>query len=177
MSPTSPGSNQFDRAYTCDSITSSSRRESLPYHDGTSTRSLLRKESQATTTDYDVNCPRGEIIEEPRQRNGFKSNVNKFWRKKSFRSSRTSSTFDGHFAHGRPGWWKKQMLVDRSLRSMAGFTSVCSIAMLIIIFAHLGDFVNRINPHTTSVGGKDGESCSRMERKNVVCFLYLDFWK
>ena len=60
------------------------------------------------------------------------------------------------------------MLVDRSLRSMAAFMALCSLVMFIIIFAHIGDFRNRINIHTTSVGGKDGESCKTIERKNVV---------
>jgi len=60
------------------------------------------------------------------------------------------------------------MLSDRSLRSMAGFTAMCAVIMLIITLSYVGDFANRINLNTTSVGGKDGESCETMERRNVV---------
>ncbi|KAL2071138.1 hypothetical protein VTL71DRAFT_12373 [Oculimacula yallundae] len=177
-SPTSQRHQQYERASfnTRDSITST-----LPYYDETSTRSLLRKESQATTaSDYDVQSPylQGDISthqdSEPRQRKGFKSNVQQIWSKRSVRSARTTSTFDGNFAHGKPGWWKKQMLVDRSLRTMAAFMAVCTFVMFIIIFTHLGDFKNRINTHTTSVGGKDGESCKSVEKKNVAIHLFIN---
>lgn len=63
------------------------------------------------------------------------------------------------------------MLVDRSLRSMAGFTAVCATVMFIIILSYLPAFANRLNTHSTSVGGRSGESCDVIEKKNVVCAL------
>jgi hypothetical protein len=63
------------------------------------------------------------------------------------------------------------MLVDRSLRSMAGFTAVFTIVMFIVVFSYLSDFKNRINRHSASVGGKAGESCDVIEKQNVVCTL------
>jgi len=110
---------------------------------------------------------------EPRQRSGFQSNLQRLWHKKSVLSTRTVSTFDGNFAHGRPGLWYKQMLVDRSLRSMAGFTALCAVIMFIITMSYIDDFAHRLNLHTTSVGGKDGESCGTMEQRNVVCLIRL----
>lgn len=68
------------------------------------------------------------------------------------------------------GWWWHQMLVDQSLRSMAALTTVFALMMVILCFAYFGDFANRPNKKSTSVGGKSGESCSAMERSNVVCF-------
>ncbi|KAH7399834.1 hypothetical protein BKA64DRAFT_707518 [Cadophora sp. MPI-SDFR-AT-0126] len=181
--PSDQRSQEDDRVTlnTGDSITSTTRRENLSFYDDVSSRSLLGKQSQATTaSDYDLASPfslgttREEQDQEPRLRKGFRSNVQRLWPKKSVQSARTTSTFDGNFAHGRPGWWKKQMLVDRSLRSMAFFTAVCSLVMFIIIFAHLGDFKNRINTHTTSVGGKDGENCTSIEKKNVAIHLFIN---
>lgn len=112
---------------------------------------------------------------EPRRRNGFRANVRQLMPKPSFLTHRTNSTFDGNFAHGKPGWWKKQMLVDRSLRSMAVFTATCAVIMFIIIFSYLKDFTTRLNTHTTSVGGSSGESCSEAESRNVVCFNTVRF--
>ncbi|TVY17925.1 hypothetical protein LARI1_G005385 [Lachnellula arida] len=82
--------------------------------------------------------------------------------------------FDGKFAHGKPGLWYKQMLADRSLRSMAAFTAVCAVIMLIITLSYIGDFAHRLNLNTTSVGGKDGESCESMEQKNVAVHLFIN---
>ena len=116
--------------------------------------------------------------EKPRQRHGMagmSSNIQRLFHKRSVLSQRTTSTFDGHFAHGKPGWWTKQMLVDRSLRSMAGFTTVCAFIMLIILLSYIPDFVHRLNPHSTSVGGKSGESCGQMETRNVVCLVWIEF--
>lgn len=51
---------------------------------------------------------------------------------------------------------------------MAAFTAVCAVIMLIITLSYISDFAHRLNLKTTSVGGKDGESCGSMEQKNVV---------
>lgn len=108
---------------------------------------------------------------EPRLRNGsgVTSNLKRIWSKSTaFTKPRASSTFDGHFAQGKGGWWKKQMLVDRSLRSMAGFTFLCALIMFIIMIVYLPAFYDRLNKQSTSVGGKDGESCGSMESRNIV---------
>ncbi len=142
-----------------------------------STRSLLRKSSHATTSDFEVlQEVGGENVEAPRQRNGFRSNWNQLLHKKSVLSQRTQSTFDGNFAHGKPGWWRKQMLSDRSLRSMAVFTALCAIIIFIIVFSYLKDFITRLNKNSTSVGGKDGESCETAETRNLVSWKFTD-WK
>ncbi|TVY37706.1 hypothetical protein LOCC1_G007239 [Lachnellula occidentalis] len=154
-----------------------SRRQTLPSIDDQSTRSLLHRESlNVANTAYPGDrkssqsylSVSGGASGEPRQRAGFRGNIQQLWHKKSVLSTRTVSTFDGNFAHGKPGLWYKQMLADRSLRSMAAFTAVCAVIMLIITLSYVGDFANRLNLKTTSVGGKDGESCGSMEQKNVL---------
>ena len=56
------------------------------------------------------------------------------------------------FASGRKGWWKEQMLVDRSLRTMAGLTSLFALIMAIICFKYLPQLAERPNQSSTSVG-------------------------
>ena len=82
------------------------------------------------------------------------------------------------FASGRSGWWKEQMLVDRSLRSMAGLTSLFALIMVIICIKYLPELLGRHNETSTSVGSNSGVSCERLEGTNVVrghstfCFSY-----
>jgi len=64
------------------------------------------------------------------------------------------------------------MLVDRSLRSMAVFTTLCAIIMFIIVFSYIKAFRTRLNLKSTSVGGKDGESCETSERRNLVRYNF-----
>jgi len=138
----------------------------VSYYDDASSKPLLKVASGASTNDYeDVKGGGGEG--EKRQRHGLKG----LFRQKTFFSTRSQSTFDGNFAHGKPGWWKKQMLVDRSLRSMAVFTALCAVIMLIILISYLPAFAKRINLSSTSVGGKEGETCAKMESRNVVCSI------
>ncbi|TVY43133.1 hypothetical protein LSUB1_G001320 [Lachnellula subtilissima] len=156
-----------------------SRRRTLPSIDDTSTRSLLHRESlNVAKAAYSDNRKSSQsylsVSGEPRQRTGIRDNIQQLWHKKSVLSARTASTFDGNFAHGKPGLWYKQMLADRSLRSMAAFTAVCAVIMLIITLSYIGDFANRLNLKTTSVGGKDGESCGSMEQKNVAVHLFIN---
>lgn len=146
-----------------------SRQQTLPAYDDVSTRSLLHKQSFATTTDYESVKNESVSGEEPRQRNGMSAGIQRLWPKKSVLSQRTMSTFDGNFAHGKPGWWIKQMLVDRSLRSMAAFITICAVIMWIIVFSYLGPFTTRLNRNSTSVGRKEGESCGEAETRNLVC--------
>ncbi|RDW82971.1 hypothetical protein BP5796_04462 [Coleophoma crateriformis] len=110
-----------------------------------------------------------------RRRLGLSNTFPKLWHKASFTASqRTTSTFDGHFAHGKPGWWKKQMLVDRSLRTMAAFTALCALIMCIIVFTYLKDFMTRLNKNSTSVGGSHGESCHNMESRNIAVHFFIN---
>ncbi|KAE9375206.1 hypothetical protein N431DRAFT_402552, partial [Stipitochalara longipes BDJ] len=162
------------------SVTSDSSCESplrLNLEDPT-TKSLLHKSSDTSTVVLEnVESPQA-AGGETRLRHGFKSNVQEnvgqLWRRRRFLRQGTTSTFEGHFAHGKPGWWHKQMLVDRSLRSMAGFTAGCAIAMFIIVCSYLSAFAKRPNRRSTSVGGRTGESCDVMEKQNVAIHLLIN---
>ncbi|KAL8958559.1 MAG: hypothetical protein Q9193_004407 [Seirophora villosa] len=87
------------------------------------------------------------------------------------------------FAYGGPGWWKHQMLADRSFRTMAAMTTVFAIIMVIICLVNLPDLSRRANKSSTSVGGKAGadvfninrdQTCSSMEGKNVMIHLVIN---
>lgn len=58
------------------------------------------------------------------------------------------------FAYGGPGWWKHQMLADRSFRTMAALTTVFAFIMVIICLVHLKELTHRANKTSTSVGGR-----------------------
>lgn len=66
------------------------------------------------------------------------------------------------------------MLVDRSLRTMALFTTACAAIMLIILISYLPDFARRISHSSTSVGGDSGESCAEMESRNVAVHFIIN---
>lgn len=144
--------------------------------DPPSTTSLRHPTSWATTTDYKSSKVLSEFEDnvDTRQRQGFKSKAGpkvqqRWWRKpENGLPQRTGTTFAGNFAHGKPGWWHKQMLVDRSLRSMAAFTTVCAIVMLIIVLCYAPAFYRRLNKGSTSVGGSGGENCRTVESRNLV---------
>ncbi|CZR53379.1 uncharacterized protein PAC_03257 [Phialocephala subalpina] len=167
-----PTSQEHSKAHARESFTDITPISPSEY-DGASSRTLLRKGS--FTTNASVNFESQETPDNkrfPRQR----FNIRKLYPKtiNFMRQPSNASSFDGTFAHGKPGWWKKQMLSDRSLRSMAGFTLICAVIMFVIIFSYLKDFVGRINKNTTSVGGKDGEKCSTMEARNVAVHLFIN---
>ncbi|KAL8965133.1 MAG: hypothetical protein Q9197_006661, partial [Variospora fuerteventurae] len=79
-----------------------------------------------------------------------------------------------HFAYGGPGWWKHQMLADRSFRFMAATTTVFALIMVIICLVHLPDLSQRANRNSTSVGGKADRTCSSMEGSNVMIHLVIN---
>lgn len=81
---------------------------------------------------------------------------------------RKESCFDGHTTAGGKGWWNRQMLVDRSLRSMAALTTLLAIIMISLCAAYMSDFVKRTNKNSTSVGSKKPQSCKSLEAKNIV---------
>ena len=83
--------------------------------------------------------------------------------------TRQSASSQYRFAVDDGGWWLHQMLVDRSLRSMAALTTLFALMMVILCFAYMSDFVNRLDENSTSVGGMSGESCSAMESSNIAC--------
>jgi hypothetical protein len=58
---------------------------------------------------------------------------------------------------------------------MAAFTAICAMIMWIIIFSYLGPFTTRLNPNSTSVGRRDGESCAEAETRNVINHLFINF--
>lgn len=89
-------------------------------------------------------------------------------------SARENMDSEGQFAVNKGGWWDRQMLVDRSLRSMAALTAVFATAMIIVCCTYMSDFVHRSNPYSTSVGSKKPRSCRSTENANVVCSLCYD---
>ncbi|MCJ1269420.1 hypothetical protein MMC22_009312 [Lobaria immixta] len=76
-------------------------------------------------------------------------------------------SLSGEFATGGKGWWKQQMLVDRSLRSMAALTGTFALIVLIICLAYLPHLVGRKNKHSSSIGGSL-QNCESVQRKGVV---------
>ena len=76
-------------------------------------------------------------------------------------------------AVGKTGWWKRQMLLDRSLRSMALLMTLFAVSMVIICAAYMPDFLHRGNVRSTSVGGSKGQSCDKMESINIVSNVAL----
>ncbi|KAL8852089.1 MAG: hypothetical protein Q9221_003019 [Calogaya cf. arnoldii] len=79
------------------------------------------------------------------------------WRRFGRRSRDASDDLDNpgaEFAYGGPGWWKHQMLSDRSFRTMAATTTVLAFVMSIICIVYLKDLSRRPNKNSTSVGGK-----------------------
>ncbi|KAL8933996.1 MAG: hypothetical protein Q9211_005466, partial [Gyalolechia sp. 1 TL-2023] len=81
---------------------------------------------------------------------------------------------EAKLAYGGPGWWKHQMLADRSFRTMAALTTVFAFIMVIICLVNFPNFAHRANKHSTSVGGKANQTCSSMEGKNVVIHLVIN---
>ncbi|KAL8690078.1 MAG: hypothetical protein Q9218_004392 [Villophora microphyllina] len=78
------------------------------------------------------------------------------------------------FAYNGPGWWKHQMLADRSFRTMAVATTLFAFIMVIICLVHLPELAHRANRTSTSVGGKANQTCESMEGKNVVIHLVIN---
>lgn len=74
------------------------------------------------------------------------------------------------FASREKGWWKQQMLVDRSLTSMAALTVIFALIMVITCLSYFPQFVHRTNKHSTSVGGSL-QNCKRLESTDVVSNL------
>ena len=75
---------------------------------------------------------------------------------------------DPQIASGGSGWWKEQMLVDRSLRTMAGLTSMFALIMMILSIRYLPDLIASKNETSTSVGSQTGQDCRSLETTNVV---------
>lgn len=67
-----------------------------------------------------------------------------------------------------PGLWKHQMLVDRSLRSMATLTAVLAAAMVICCIAVVSRFADKISSNSSSIDLDEGE-CSNIKRESEVC--------
>ena len=84
-------------------------------------------------------------------------------------SARENPSSEEQFAVGEGGWWNQQMLVDRSLRSMAALMTFFAIVMLALCCAYIPNFRIRSNLHSTSVEFKNPGSCGSTEKTNVVC--------
>ena len=87
------------------------------------------------------------------------------------RSARGNSSSDQQFTVRQEGWWDRQMLVDRSLRSMAALTTVFAIIMIALCCTYMSDSINRPNRQTTSVGSKELTSCVTTENTSVVRYI------
>ncbi|KAL8795183.1 MAG: hypothetical protein Q9195_002338 [Heterodermia aff. obscurata] len=74
---------------------------------------------------------------------------------------------DTQIASGASGWWKQQMLVDRSLRSMAGLTSIFALGLMILSITYLPDLLARKSLNSTSVGSRTGQDCGSLETTNA----------
>lgn len=88
-------------------------------------------------------------------------------------SIREHRSYETEYARIGRGLWKDQLLVDRSLRSMALLTTVFAIAMLIVIFTNLKAFAQRPNKQSTSVGGEP-QSCKAVARINTALLLVIN---
>ena len=75
---------------------------------------------------------------------------------------------DKQFTTTRGGWWKEQMLVDRSLRVMAGLTSLFAFIMIILCIRYMPDLSDHKNTWSTSVGPHSGQDCGTLESTNLV---------
>ncbi|KAL8714240.1 MAG: hypothetical protein Q9220_001969 [cf. Caloplaca sp. 1 TL-2023] len=96
------------------------------------------------------------------------------WARRSQDGSGDPDDSGAHLAYGGPGWWKHQMLADRSFRTMAALTTLFAFIMSIICFAHLRQFAHRANKTSTSVGERADRTCSSMEGSNVVIHLVIN---
>jgi hypothetical protein len=71
------------------------------------------------------------------------------------------------------GIWKDQLLVDRSLRTMAGLMTLFAIGMIILIALYAKRFRDRPNANTTSVGG-DARPCKDVTYTNTAMLLLIN---
>jgi preprotein translocase subunit SecG len=71
------------------------------------------------------------------------------------------------------GIWKDQLLVDRSIRSMAGLTTLFAIAMIVVVACYIKIFIHRPNRTTSSVGG-DSQKCSEVTHTNTALLLLIN---
>ena len=87
---------------------------------------------------------------------------------------RERAVHNPEIASGGSGWWKEQMLVDRSLRTMAGLTSIFALIMMILSIRYLPELIARKNITSSSVGSQTVQDCGSLEATNVVsgkCWL------
>lgn len=71
------------------------------------------------------------------------------------------------------GVWKDQLLIDRSLRGMAALMTLFAIGMIIVISLYAGQFRDRANTKTTSVGG-EARSCNAVASTNTAMLLLIN---
>lgn len=71
------------------------------------------------------------------------------------------------------GVWQDQLLIDRSLRSMAVLTTLFAIGMIVVVATHMEPFRSRANKYTSSVGGEP-MNCSTVTHTNTVLLLLIN---
>ncbi|KAL8818853.1 MAG: hypothetical protein Q9223_002597 [Gallowayella weberi] len=146
-------------------------RLSIPHHHGSWTRShdeefqlnLLRpfsiasrpsvrsRSSTITDTQY---APSAIDADDASSRGLLASGAWARFGRPSREASEDRDNSGAEFAYGGPGWWKHQMLADRSFRAMAALTTLFAIIMVIICLVHVRDLAHRPNKASTSVGGR-----------------------
>jgi hypothetical protein len=89
------------------------------------------------------------------------------------RSAKRHSTADIKPARIGRGVWKDQLLVDRSLRTMAALTTIFAIAMVIAISTHMKAFLTRTNKFSSSVGWET-KDCKQVTYTNSALLFLIN---
>lgn len=78
----------------------------------------------------------------------------------------------------RPGLWKRQMLIDRSLRGMAGLMTAYAVILTVSCVSLLPAFIRnmRISPYSSSVNISYGQ-CSNMAHKSEVRRITVSYFR
>ncbi|KAL8669565.1 MAG: hypothetical protein Q9168_005847 [Polycauliona sp. 1 TL-2023] len=138
----------------------------------TSRPSVRSRSSTITDTQY---APASTLEPDDASSKGLLSSGT--WARFGRRSRDASDNFDNpgaELAYGGPGWWKHQMLSDRSFRSMAAATTVFAFILSILCLVNLKRLTHRVNKNSTSVGGTADKTCSSMEASNVMIHLVIN---
>lgn len=110
-------------------------------------------------------------------KNGFKSGISRIRRKPLPRymqgSIRRHPAAEIEPTRIGRGVWKDQLLVDRSLRSMALLMSLFAIAMIIVICVNIKAFAQRNNKFTSSIGGET-QDCKTVTHTNTALLFLIN---
>ncbi|KAF2017755.1 hypothetical protein BU24DRAFT_334331, partial [Aaosphaeria arxii CBS 175.79] len=71
------------------------------------------------------------------------------------------------------GIWYDQLLVDRSLRTMAALMTLFAIVMLIIVGVNMKAFQQRVNRYSSSIGS-NSKNCKHIARMNTALLFLIN---